>query len=56
MGRRQARAVQLSRSSGGGGRTHGQRPTGTLLSYFVADLRGADVDPPRNLARTVTVQ
>ena len=56
MGRRQARAVQLSRSSGGGGRTHGQRPTGTLLSYYVADLRGTDVDQPRNLAKSVTVE
>lgn len=27
-----------------------------LLSYFVADLRGTDVDQPRNLAKTVTVE
>jgi hypothetical protein len=56
MGRRQARALQLRRASGGGGRTHGQRPTGTRLSYDVADLRGTDVDPLRNLARNVAVE
>ncbi len=27
-----------------------------LLSYFVADQRGTDVDQPRNLAKTVTVE
>jgi glutamine---fructose-6-phosphate transaminase (isomerizing) len=27
-----------------------------LLSYFVADLRGTDVDQPRNLAKSVTVE
>ena len=27
-----------------------------LLSYYVADLRGTDVDQPRNLAKTVTVE
>jgi glucosamine--fructose-6-phosphate aminotransferase (isomerizing) len=27
-----------------------------LLSYFVADLKGTDVDQPRNLAKTVTVE
>ena len=27
-----------------------------LLSYFMADLKGTDVDQPRNLAKTVTVE
>jgi glucosamine--fructose-6-phosphate aminotransferase (isomerizing) len=27
-----------------------------LLSYYVADHRGTDVDQPRNLAKTVTVE
>ncbi|MBK6693337.1 MAG: glutamine--fructose-6-phosphate transaminase (isomerizing) [Myxococcales bacterium] len=27
-----------------------------LLSYFIADLKGTDVDQPRNLAKTVTVE
>ena len=27
-----------------------------LLAYHVADLRGTDVDQPRNLAKTVTVE
>jgi glucosamine--fructose-6-phosphate aminotransferase (isomerizing) len=27
-----------------------------LLAYFVADLKGTDVDQPRNLAKTVTVE
>jgi glucosamine--fructose-6-phosphate aminotransferase (isomerizing) len=27
-----------------------------LLAYFTADLRGTDVDQPRNLAKTVTVE
>lgn len=27
-----------------------------LLAYFVADLRGAEVDQPRNLAKSVTVE
>ncbi len=27
-----------------------------LLSYYVADLKGTDVDQPRNLAKTVTVE
>lgn len=27
-----------------------------LLAYYVADLRGTDVDQPRNLAKTVTVE
>ncbi len=27
-----------------------------LLAYFVAVLRGADVDQPRNLAKSVTVE
>ena len=27
-----------------------------LLSYHVADLRGLDVDKPRNLAKSVTVE
>ena len=27
-----------------------------LLSYHVADLRGTDVDQPRNLAKSVTVE
>jgi glucosamine--fructose-6-phosphate aminotransferase (isomerizing) len=27
-----------------------------LLSYFVADARGCDVDQPRNLAKSVTVE
>ena len=27
-----------------------------LLSYFIADLRGIDVDRPRNLAKSVTVE
>ena len=27
-----------------------------LLAYFVADSRGTDVDQPRNLAKSVTVE
>ena len=27
-----------------------------LLAYHTADLRGTDVDQPRNLAKTVTVE
>ena len=27
-----------------------------LLSYFIADMRGLDVDKPRNLAKSVTVE
>ena len=27
-----------------------------LLSYFIADIKGTDVDQPRNLAKTVTVE
>jgi glucosamine--fructose-6-phosphate aminotransferase (isomerizing) len=27
-----------------------------LLAYYVATLRGADVDQPRNLAKSVTVE
>ena len=27
-----------------------------LLSYYVAVLRGTDVDQPRNLAKSVTVE
>ena len=27
-----------------------------LLSYYMADLKGTDVDQPRNLAKTVTVE
>jgi glucosamine--fructose-6-phosphate aminotransferase (isomerizing) len=27
-----------------------------LLSYYVADLKGTDVDQPRNLAKSVTVE
>jgi glucosamine--fructose-6-phosphate aminotransferase (isomerizing) len=27
-----------------------------LLSYYAADLKGTDVDQPRNLAKTVTVE
>ena len=27
-----------------------------LLSYYVADFKGTDVDQPRNLAKTVTVE
>jgi glucosamine--fructose-6-phosphate aminotransferase (isomerizing) len=27
-----------------------------LFSYYVADLKGTDVDQPRNLAKTVTVE
>jgi glutamine---fructose-6-phosphate transaminase (isomerizing) len=27
-----------------------------LLAYHVADLRGCDVDQPRNLAKSVTVE
>jgi glucosamine--fructose-6-phosphate aminotransferase (isomerizing) len=27
-----------------------------LLAYHFADLRGTDVDQPRNLAKTVTVE
>jgi glucosamine--fructose-6-phosphate aminotransferase (isomerizing) len=27
-----------------------------LLSYFVADFKGTDVDQPRNLAKSVTVE
>jgi glucosamine--fructose-6-phosphate aminotransferase (isomerizing) len=27
-----------------------------LLAYHIADLKGTDVDQPRNLAKTVTVE
>jgi len=27
-----------------------------LLSYYIASLRGLDVDQPRNLAKSVTVE
>jgi len=27
-----------------------------LLAYYVADFKGTDVDQPRNLAKTVTVE
>jgi glucosamine--fructose-6-phosphate aminotransferase (isomerizing) len=27
-----------------------------LLSYFIADLKGTDIDQPRNLAKSVTVE
>jgi glucosamine--fructose-6-phosphate aminotransferase (isomerizing) len=27
-----------------------------LLAYHVADMRGTDVDQPRNLAKSVTVE
>jgi glucosamine--fructose-6-phosphate aminotransferase (isomerizing) len=27
-----------------------------LLAYYFADLKGTDVDQPRNLAKTVTVE
>ena len=27
-----------------------------LISYYVANLKGNDVDQPRNLAKTVTVE
>ncbi len=27
-----------------------------LLAYYIADLKGNDVDQPRNLAKTVTVE
>jgi glucosamine--fructose-6-phosphate aminotransferase (isomerizing) len=27
-----------------------------LLAYYVADLKGIDVDKPRNLAKSVTVE
>jgi glucosamine--fructose-6-phosphate aminotransferase (isomerizing) len=27
-----------------------------LLAYYIAVLRGADVDQPRNLAKSVTVE
>jgi len=27
-----------------------------LLSYYIADMRGCDVDQPRNLAKSVTVE
>ena len=27
-----------------------------LLSYYIADLKGTDVDQPRNLAKVVTVE
>jgi glucosamine--fructose-6-phosphate aminotransferase (isomerizing) len=27
-----------------------------LLSYYVADFKGTDIDQPRNLAKTVTVE
>jgi glucosamine--fructose-6-phosphate aminotransferase (isomerizing) len=26
------------------------------LAYYIADLKGTDVDQPRNLAKTVTVE
>jgi glucosamine--fructose-6-phosphate aminotransferase (isomerizing) len=27
-----------------------------MLAYFMADLKGTDIDQPRNLAKTVTVE
>ena len=27
-----------------------------LLAYYIADLRGTDIDQPRNLAKSVTVE
>jgi len=27
-----------------------------LLSYYVADFKGTDIDQPRNLAKSVTVE
>ncbi len=27
-----------------------------LFAYYIADLKGTDVDQPRNLAKTVTVE
>jgi glucosamine--fructose-6-phosphate aminotransferase (isomerizing) len=27
-----------------------------LLAYYLADLKGTDVDQPRNLAKSVTVE
>ena len=27
-----------------------------LLAYYIADLKGTDVDQPRNLAKSVTVE
>jgi glucosamine 6-phosphate synthetase-like amidotransferase/phosphosugar isomerase protein len=27
-----------------------------VLDYYAADLKGTDVDQPRNLAKTVTVE
>jgi glucosamine--fructose-6-phosphate aminotransferase (isomerizing) len=27
-----------------------------LLAYYIADIKGTDVDQPRNLAKTVTVE
>jgi glucosamine--fructose-6-phosphate aminotransferase (isomerizing) len=27
-----------------------------LLAYHIADIRGEDIDMPRNLAKTVTVE
>jgi glucosamine--fructose-6-phosphate aminotransferase (isomerizing) len=27
-----------------------------LLAYFIADKRGCDIDKPRNLAKSVTVE
>lgn len=27
-----------------------------LLSYYIADMRGCNVDQPRNLAKSVTVE
>ena len=31
-------------------------PALQLLSYYVADLRGCDIDKPKNLAKSVTVE
>ena len=27
-----------------------------LFSYFIADMKGCDIDKPRNLAKSVTVE
>jgi glucosamine--fructose-6-phosphate aminotransferase (isomerizing) len=27
-----------------------------MLSYYVADFKGTDIDQPRNLAKSVTVE
>ena len=37
-------------------RTHPLTPPNQLLAYYIADMRKCNVDQPRNLAKSVTVE